>query len=182
LIFLNLCEESLSRQSQDPALPSSQGSSRLSIRECSAVVLKSQASIPSTCMGLPQHSGILDSPVSCAILLPQFTHSKFTFSAMNSSLDMSVIKFLFKIRDCGPYVKHDRLPPKSKWTRSPHLRFSLTALPFSTFQSSSPVLIVDLVHETDNSLTTKRYFVILYLLDIAQLANGLQMNPDAPMK
>jgi len=87
-IYSNWCKEPWVGLSQDPDLPSSQGSSRLSNRECSAVVLIPQESSPSTCMGLPQHSGILESSASCSALLPQFTHSKFTFSAMNSSLKL----------------------------------------------------------------------------------------------
>ena len=81
-------EKTGDKLSQDPALPSSQGSSILSILECSAVVLKSQASSPSSCMGLPQHSGTPGSFSSCSVLLPQFTHSKVTISAMNSSLEI----------------------------------------------------------------------------------------------
>jgi hypothetical protein len=59
-----------------PDRPSSQGSSKSSKRECSAVALKPQAFNSSDgFIALPQHSGISDSSALVSTVFPQLTHS-----------------------------------------------------------------------------------------------------------
>jgi len=54
--------------------------------------------------------------------------------------------------------------------------------PFRHYKVINLVLIVDPVHEIDNTLTTAQYFVILYLFLISEQTHGLQTEPVVKMK